>query len=170
MPSFPSLLLIQFSTFFLHNPPDIDAPLWEGPSLFIVHRVTAVWSSPRSKHFCSQPPRIASGVVQIPVVFHSPQLFFAEIRTKYCLQRTECLSFIYRRSERMRVLFDTLSVLCDKEFDDFGSKLSVLPDLYELRCQWDVSVMSMCLLCSMVLSFRRFFLWLYLYKYIDLDL
>lgn len=111
-----------------------------------------------------------SGVVQIPVVFHSPQLFFAEIRTKYCLQRTECLSFIYRRSERMRVLFDTLSVLCDKEFDDFGSKLSVLPDLYELRCQWDVSVMSMCLLCSMVLSCRRFVLWLYLYKYTDLDL
>lgn len=43
----------------------------------------------------------------------------------------------------MRVLFDTLSVLCDKEFDDFGSKLSVLPDLYELRCQCDVNVLAL---------------------------
>lgn len=97
-----------------------------------------------------------SGVVQIPVVFHSPQLFFAEIRTKYCLQRTECLSFIYRRSERMRVLFDTLSVLCDKEFNNFGSKLSVLPDLFELRCQWDVSEMSVWCQCAC------FVVWFYL--------
>lgn len=90
----------------------------------------------------------ASGVVQIPVVFHSPQLFFAEIRTKYCLQRTECLSFIYRRSERMRVLFDTLSVLCDKEFDDYQSCLICM--------SWDVSEMSVWCQCAC------FVVWFYL--------
>lgn len=110
VPSFPSPVvdpILHASSCFVSIIRQTDAPLWKGRSLSDVHCVTTESVLHRDPNISAHNLHLfVSGVVQILVEFHSPQLFFCQNPNKILSSKDRLSFFIYRRSERVRVHFD----------------------------------------------------------------
>lgn len=196
--------------FCLHNPPDwcsfVEGPLTVWCPL-CHHRVR---TSPRSKHFCSQPPLIRQWrSSDSSRISFTSACFLPKSEQNIVFKGQIVFLFIYRRSERVRVHFDMWCVVRDKslmicmrckwdvnqmsvrfqwgisemsmrcQWDISETLLSFQWDISEIsmRYQWDFSEISMrcqrdvnALALYYGFTLQKIFLWLYLYKYVDLDL
>lgn len=111
VPSFPSPVVDPIhhaSSCFVSIIRQTDAPLWKGRSLSDIHCVTTESVLHRDPNISAHNLHLfVSGVVQILVEFHSPQLFFLPKSEQNIVFKGQIVFlFIYRRSERVRVHFD----------------------------------------------------------------
>lgn len=174
--------------FCLHNPPDwcsfVEGPLTVWCPL-CHHRVR---TSPRSKHFCSQPPLIRQWRSSDSSRISFTSAFFLPKSEQNIVFKGQIVFlFIYRRSERVRVHFDMWCVARDKslmicmrcqwDFNEVSVRCQWDISETSLSFQWDISEISMrcqrdvnALALYYGFTLQKIFLWLYLYKYVDLDL